>query len=533
LLLHVMAGDKVEMNVNSYYDTYSADDDNPETVENMLGSIVSTLAGGAGGFEGGEAHNTKIVNDAFTSANFDEFNTIVDGQTAADKPKAYLNYILFDENMRVVKNMSGAFQSSGDGTWAEIGTDTPMEIPVNGYLAVYLSNRSVSDVFFDQLVLRFTRGALKEETHYYPFGLPIGTLGSAATGFKENRDRYQSNGYNREQGLNWMDFHNRQYDPQLGRFTSIDPLAAATAHMSPYTGMNNDPVSTVDPMGLIGLPNLVAKFGFAIPLVMWPSLSTPKTVYNGPGPDREAALGGFNSDCANRAFEKSQADMERAAMGAQAENDFLAAGGANLSNNDCSHDVVSKDDNGGDLQAGDGNGRRVPMGPFSPVDDSGGDPLGHIWYYMYRETGGAHAMVYDRLNDVIYDINSWRDKNEDEIPVVKRFADHPLEPLSVAYQYRREYPKEWTMLSGREDGNQWALCPIYVPNPADATAWFQSHTGEGWRYNAGGTNCSIYVMLGLRYGGAVIGHPYGNPAPSNVNSTPALHWTFPLNTPRP
>jgi len=63
-----------------------------------------------------------------------------------------------------------------------------------------------------------------------------------------------------------MDFHNRQYDPQLGRFTSVDPLAAATANMCPHTGMNNDPVSTVDPMGLQGLSNLTSNFPIYLPI---------------------------------------------------------------------------------------------------------------------------------------------------------------------------------------------------------------------------------------------------------------------------
>jgi RHS repeat-associated protein len=58
-------------------------------------------------------------------------------------------------------------------------------------------------------------------------------------------------------GLNWMDFHNRQYDPQLGMFLSIDPLAAVTANVSPYAAMDNNPVSNVDPLGLQDAANLL------------------------------------------------------------------------------------------------------------------------------------------------------------------------------------------------------------------------------------------------------------------------------------
>jgi RHS repeat-associated protein len=256
MLLHVMAGDKVELKVNNYYDGYNASDDQPAYMEDMLGSVISTLTGGEGGFVGSETHNTKLVNDVFGMPNFQAFDQLVNQNTDAAKPKAYLNYLLFNERMELVPEMSGAFQANGNGTWTQIGTTAPLVVPANGYLAVYLSNRSVlscmtcGNVYFDQLMVRFTSGKLKEEAHYYPFGLPISTMGSAAAGFIPNRNKYQSNEYNKELGLNWMDFHNRQYDPQIGRFLSIDPLAEATVTLSPYVGMNNNPVSNVDPLGL-------------------------------------------------------------------------------------------------------------------------------------------------------------------------------------------------------------------------------------------------------------------------------------------
>ncbi len=67
-----------------------------------------------------------------------------------------------------------------------------------------------------------------------------------------NRQRYQGNEYIEELGLEWMDFHNRQYDPQLGRFLSVDPLADAGGQqvLSPYHAMACNPVSMMDPLGL-------------------------------------------------------------------------------------------------------------------------------------------------------------------------------------------------------------------------------------------------------------------------------------------
>ena len=258
-LLKVMAGDKVEMNVNNYFENYDPDQDAPLQPEDLLASIISTLTGGQGGSLPGETHDTKLVGRTFTTDNYSVFDQIVQNNTDPSKPKASLNYILFDENMQIIPGSSGLFQANGNGTWTTIGTTTPLVMPVNGYLAVYLNNASqisgclsCSDVFFDQLVLRFTRGNLKEEAHYYPHGLPIAGMGSTANGFIENRRKYQSNEYIKDLGLNWMDFNNRQYDPQLGRFLAVDPLADKSGQeiRSPYAAMGNDPVVMVDPEGL-------------------------------------------------------------------------------------------------------------------------------------------------------------------------------------------------------------------------------------------------------------------------------------------
>jgi RHS repeat-associated protein len=252
LVLKVMAGDKVEMDVNTFFEGYDMDQENPVAANTMMNSIVSTLTAGAGGWPTpGDYHNPLVVQDLFNTPNYiNIYQGIKNGVTDNTRPRAYLNYILFDEDMRIVGEMSGAYQATGNGTWATVGTSSPMTIPANGFLAVYLSNESqniacanCADVYFDQLSVRVTEGKLKEESHYYPHGLPIAGMGSAASGFVENKKRYQGNDFNRELGLNWMNFHNRQYDPQIGRFLSVDPAAEATFSLSPYTAMNNDPVS--------------------------------------------------------------------------------------------------------------------------------------------------------------------------------------------------------------------------------------------------------------------------------------------------
>jgi len=76
--------------------------------------------------------------------------------------------------------------------------------------------------------------------------------------FYLNRKKHQSNEYIKDAGLNWMDFNFRQYDPQTGRFLSVDPLAAAQGQElhSPYAAMGNQPEMMIDPNGLVANPSM-------------------------------------------------------------------------------------------------------------------------------------------------------------------------------------------------------------------------------------------------------------------------------------
>ena len=54
-----------------------------------------------------------------------------------------------------------------------------------------------------------------------------------------------------ELGLNMYDYGARNYDPSIGRWMNIDPLAEANPHKSPYNYCSNNPVSRTDPTGMI------------------------------------------------------------------------------------------------------------------------------------------------------------------------------------------------------------------------------------------------------------------------------------------
>ena len=126
-----------------------------------------------------------------------------------------------------------------------------------------------------------TTGTLKilEENQYYPFGMkhtnynvnvsyyghydpflgyivshpmvdggpaPVITSGvNSPFKYKFNSMEYQD-----ELGLNMYDFGARNYDPAIGRWMNIDPMAETSTEISPYVYALNNPVYFIDPDGM-------------------------------------------------------------------------------------------------------------------------------------------------------------------------------------------------------------------------------------------------------------------------------------------
>ena len=81
-------------------------------------------------------------------------------------------------------------------------------------------------------------------TAYSPYGLPL------ADWQGEERYLYSGKELDRTGGLMLYDFHARQYDPQLGRFTSPDPLQGKYPSLNPYLYCAANPISLTDPTGM-------------------------------------------------------------------------------------------------------------------------------------------------------------------------------------------------------------------------------------------------------------------------------------------
>lgn len=263
--LKVMAGDKVRAKTDYYYQTDpgAGSGNTAASITALVNSFSSALISGRGS---AITHGNEGAITSNLGANPGLADMLNNPPAAPNPnaPRAYINYIFFDEQFNIVKEVSGfkRVSQAGDGA-APLVTDE-IKARKNGYVYVYLSNESGEPVYFDNFSVSHERGRLISEDHYYAYGLKITGISSRSVSSSLNPGmvKYGFQGSFAEEvsefELNYNEFALRTYDPQIGRWTTADPY---DEFASPYIGMGANPANLVDPNGGSVFGAIMSFFG--------------------------------------------------------------------------------------------------------------------------------------------------------------------------------------------------------------------------------------------------------------------------------
>jgi len=246
-VLKVMSGDKVKIKAESFYTL--PNEGAGSTLTMTLTELLTTMVGSGAIASKGSVTTSSVSgigNNTNTLTNFINNNTT--GSTTA---KAYVNWILFDDQLKHVAAGVDPVQANGGYKLHEAFINSPVNVTKNGYLYVFVSNESNLPVYFDNLQVTHVRGPLLEESHYYPFGLVQQGISSKAAGVLDNEFKYNDKELNTDLALDWYEYGFRNnFDAQIGRFHSVDPLASLYDHYSPYQFAGNEVPNAIDIDGL-------------------------------------------------------------------------------------------------------------------------------------------------------------------------------------------------------------------------------------------------------------------------------------------
>jgi len=167
---------------------------------------------------------------------------------AKPSPEAYMMYALYDKDGNLYATGKKALSTKAAGKHEFLNEN--IYIGREGRIEAFLVNETGEDVWFDDFKIRRRTPLIVQESHYDPWGVQLSGLGYQYRGLKENRYLYNGKEHIADRQLSWYDYGARMYDPALGRWWVVDPLADQMRRHSPYNYAFNNPIRFIDPDGM-------------------------------------------------------------------------------------------------------------------------------------------------------------------------------------------------------------------------------------------------------------------------------------------
>lgn len=211
--------------------------------------------------------NKGIVNISYNHMNLPVQITFGNGNKIEylyDAVGKRLNKKVTQNNSAILKKYSGIYEYNASGQLETMHTSegrcvTTGSLPAFRYEYQYTDNTGNVMMAFSDMDLNNSidpNTEVIQQNHFYGYGMRMEGTNAPFVGV-ENKYKFSGKELDDELGLNEYDFGARFYDPVIGRWACIDPMADFEPNLTPFRYGYNNPINVTDPTGMLELSDQV------------------------------------------------------------------------------------------------------------------------------------------------------------------------------------------------------------------------------------------------------------------------------------